>query len=104
MNNDEIQKSYDVVSKELEINYDKNKTEHYGLSDRALVPFATIKSTSRVVRSEGTDEDNDIGYAIMKMVGLYMILQFKLVPECKKVIEENITPISPKMFSKNIRN
>lgn len=33
MNNDEIQKIIYAVSKELEINYDKNKTEHYGLSD-----------------------------------------------------------------------
>lgn len=60
MNNEEIQKIILAVSKELETNYERNKTEHYGLADRTLIPFATIESRSRVVRSEGTDEDRDI--------------------------------------------
>ena len=30
------------------------------MADRTLIPFATIESRSRVVRSEGTDEDRDI--------------------------------------------
>ena len=60
MNNDEIQKIIFAVSKELEVNYNRNKVEHYGIADRTLIPFATIESKSRVVRSEGTDEDNDV--------------------------------------------
>lgn len=60
MSDKEIEKIIFAVSKELENAYDRNKTEHYGLADRTLIPFATIRSTSRVVRSEGTDEDNDV--------------------------------------------
>lgn len=60
MSDKEVQKIIYSVSKELETTYDRNKTEHYGLADRSLIPFAMIKSTSRVVRSEGTDEDNDV--------------------------------------------
>ena len=60
MNSDDIKKIIFAVSKELEVNYDRNKVEHYGIADRTLIPFATVESRSRVVRSEGTDEDNDI--------------------------------------------
>ena len=96
MNNDEIQKIIYAVSKELEINYDKNKTEHYGLSDRALVPFATIKSTSRVVRSEGTDEDNDIVICYNENGWFIYDITVQVGAGVKKVREGNITPISPK--------
>ena len=96
MNNDEIQKIIYAVSKELEINYDKNKTEHYGLSDRALVPFATFKSTSRVVRSEGTDEDNDIVICYNENGWFIYDITVQVGAGVQKVIEENITPISPK--------
>ena len=96
MNNDEIQKIIYAVSKELEINYDKNKTEHYGLSDRALVPFATINSTSRVVRSEGTDEDNDIVICYNENGWFIYDITVQVGAGVQKVIEENITPISPK--------
>ena len=96
MNNDEIQKIIYAVSKALEINYDKNKTEHYGLADRALVPFATIKSTSRVVRSEGTDEDNDIMICYNENGWFIYDITVQVGAGEQKVIEENITPISPK--------
>ena len=96
MNNDEIQKIIYAVSKELEINYDKNKTEHYGLSDRALVPFATIKCTSRVGRSEGTDEDNDIVICYNENGWFIYDITVQVGAGVQKVIEENITPISPK--------
>ena len=75
MSNEEIQKIILAVSKELEINYDKNKIEKYGLASRTLIPFATLRSTSRVARSEGTDD------AMTKMVGSYMILLFELEQE-----------------------
>ena len=60
MSDKEVQKIIYSVSKKLETTYDRNKIEHYGLADRSLIPFAMIKSISRVVRSEGTDEDNDV--------------------------------------------
>ena len=60
MNNEEIEKIIYAVTKELEHNYDKYKIEHFGLADRTLIAFATIRSSSRVARSEGTDEDRDV--------------------------------------------
>lgn len=61
-----------------------------------MVPFATIKSTSRVVRSEGTDEDNDIVICYNENGWFIYDITVQVGAGVQKVIEENITPISPK--------
>lgn len=93
MSDKEIEKIIFAVSKELENAYDRNKTEHYGLADRTLIPFATIRSTSRVVRSEGTDEDNDVMICYNENGWFIYDITVQVGAGIEKVIKESDTEI-----------
>ncbi|SEW38699.1 hypothetical protein [[Clostridium] fimetarium] len=60
MSKEELLKIVKAVTAEGMEHFDRNKTVGYGLANRTLIPFATLESHSRVVRSEGTDEDHDV--------------------------------------------
>ncbi len=100
MSNEEIQKIILAVSKELEINYDKNKIEKYGLASRTLIPFATLRSTSRVARSEGTDEDRDIMICYDKNGWFIYDITVRAGAGVSEVLNESIIKISEEEVAK----
>lgn len=100
MNNDEVQKIIYAVSKELEVNYNKYKTKKYGIAERTLIPFATIESSTKVIRSEGTDEDNDVMICYDENGWFIYDSTVQVGAGVQKVIKENITEVSQEEVSR----
>lgn len=95
MDEQEIRKIIEVVTEELQKNFDKYKYDDYGIASKTLVPFATIESKSRVVRSEGTDEDEDIMICYDEKGWMIWYSTVQVGAGVQKVIEDHEQRINP---------
>lgn len=95
MNNEEIQQIILNVSKKLKIDCEKYK-EDYGLANRSLILFATLEESSRVVRSEGTDEDRDIMICYDENGWFIYDSVVQVGAGVQKIIKDDINGISEK--------
>lgn len=94
MNNNDMFKIVEVLTKEFEKNFDKYKQEGYTLANLTVIPCASRAVSSRKISDWGTDEDRDEYIWYAKDGWQHVDMTVQTGAGVKKVVKNNVNVIS----------